>query len=204
MGSSGNDNAAKQAQYNEEERQRQIAKSTGRINAIFSDPARTGQYDRLAADTTAFLTDDLNRQKQANDRQLKFAMARSGQHGGSVSADANRTLGESYLRGIVEAQRRGNAAGADLRMADEQARSNMLAMAQSGLDATTAASQSANMLRGNLQSAQAGSTANGIAGFFDQFSDTYRKSQDAAERRRGERWAYNTIYQPGFGYGGNG
>lgn len=199
----GSDKAAREAEQQEKERQARIAATTAQINSIFGDPNRTAQYDRLAADTTAFLTDDLNRQKADNDRNMTFAMARSGQHGGSVSADASQNLGESYMRGLVEAQRRGNAAGADLRMQDEQARSNLLAMAQSGLDATTAASQSANMLRNNLASAQAGSTAQGITGFFDSFADVYKRSRDDAATRRGELWAYNTIYQPGFGYGGN-
>lgn len=203
MGGGSNDKAAKQAERNEKERQAQIAESTGRINSIFTDPRRTGQYDKLAQDTTAYMTEDLNRQKADTDRALKFSLARSGQTGGSVMADQTKNVGQTYLRGVLEAQRRGAAAGADLRSADEQARANLLLAAQSGTDATTATSQGLSQLQSNLDTARAGANAQGMGDMFSQFSDFYRKSQDEAARRRGEKYAYNTIYQPGFGYGGN-
>jgi hypothetical protein len=197
----GNDKASKQAEQNERERQAKINDSVSRINAIFNDPSRQGQYDQLAGDTTAFLTGDIDRQKAVADRQLKFAMARNGQAGGSVQVDQNKRMGEDYLRAVIEAQRRGNAAGADLRAADEQSRGNLLGMAQAGLDATTAASQSANLLRNNLLSGKATSTAGGMADVFGGFADVYTKSQEAKGLRRGQLYDYRTTYQPGFGYG---
>src|SRR5690606_35003441 len=168
---SGSNKAQKQAERNERERQAKIDASVGRINAIFNDPARQGQYDQLAADTTAFLTGDIDRQKADTDRQLRFAMARNGQVGGSVQVDQNKRLGEDYMRAVIEAQRRGNAAGADLRAADEASRGNLLAMAQSGLDATTAASQSANLMRNNLLSGKANATAGAMGDVFGNFAD---------------------------------
>src|SRR6185436_12160507 len=112
MGSSSN-SAQKQADKNEKERQAQIAQSTTAINSAFAD--RAPSYDKLAADTTTFYTNDLNKQKQLADRRNKFALASSGQIGGSLQADTTRHTGEDYLKGVVEAQRRGSSAGANLR-----------------------------------------------------------------------------------------
>ncbi|NII54403.1 hypothetical protein [Luteibacter sp. SG786] len=201
MGGGGND-AAKQAQRAEEQRQRNIQASTGKVNAVFNDPSRTAQYDQLAKDTTAFYRTDLDRQKAETDRNLRFSLARSGLVGGSVQADQNRKVGEDYLKGVIEATRRGAAAGADLRAQDETSRANLIAMAQNGLDATTAANNAAQALRSNLESGRATATANAFGDAFGDFAGIYKQSQDAAALRAGQKYAYNTLYQPGFGYGG--
>ncbi|MGA0588096.1 hypothetical protein ACO2Q2_13345 [Dyella sp. KRB-257] len=197
----GSNNAAKQAQANEDARNRQIADSTAQINAIFDNPARTGAYDQLASDTTKYYTDQLNRQKAINDRQLKFTLARGGQVGGSVQSDLGARAGRDYLNGVLEATRRGNAAGAALRSQDEQSRANLIAAAQGGLDATSAASQAAGALRTNLQSGQAGATANAFGDAFGDFANIYQRSQDAKALRDGYATGAG-LYQPGFGAGG--
>jgi hypothetical protein len=198
MGGSSN-SASRQAEQQERERQAAIAASTGRINKIYNDPARQGQYDQLVRDTQQFYQRDLDRQKGDTDRQLKFALARGGQTGGSVSIDQNKQVGEDYLRGVLEANRRAQGAGADLRQADEQARSNLLAMAQSGLDATTASSQAAASMRNNLLSGQSGATAQGLGNMFGSMSDVFRQSRDAAEMRRGQKFGMQQLYSPMFG-----
>lgn len=197
----GSNKASKQAQKAEDQRQQNIATSTGQINDIFNDPARTGQYDKLATDTTAFYRNDLDKQQADATRNTKFALARSGLTGGSVQADQNTKLGEDYLQGVVKASRLGQQAGANLRASDETSRSNLIAMAQNGLDATTASSNAATALRSNLESGQAGATATSIGDAFGDFANVYKQSQDAAALRNGQKYAYNTLYQPGFGYG---
>lgn len=204
MGSSSNNRAQREAQAQEEARQRAIQQSVGQINAVFNDPARQGQYDQLVRDTAAFYNRDLDRQKVDTDRQLRFALARSGQTGGSVAIDQNKRVGDDYLRGVLEANRRAQEAGANLRQADEQARGNLLAMAQGGLDATTGAQQAAQSLRNNLLAGQAGATANQLGNMFGQFGDFFRNSRDNAAWRRGMNTATQDIYRPMFGPGGGG
>lgn len=201
MGGGGND-AAKEANRAEARRQANIAQSTSQINSIFNDPARTGQYDKLAADTTAFYRTDLDKQQADATRNTRFALARSGQIGGSVQADKNRQLGEDYLQGVIKATRLGQQAGANLRAQDETSRANLIAMAQNGLDATTGASNAAAALRSNLESGRSTATANQLGDVFGDFANIYKQSQDAAALRAGQKYAYNTLYTPGFGYGG--
>ena len=197
----GGGNAQKEAEAQERERQARIGASVSRINSVFDNSGREREIGDFLDATRGFYQNDLDRQKSSTDRSLKFAMARSGLTGGSASADANRRVGEDYLRGTLEADRRAQAAAADLRASDEQSRMNLIAMAQSGLDATTGASQAASALRNNLLSGKATSTAQGLGDMFSSFSDIYRRSQEDAARRRGEQYVYNVLYQPGFGQG---
>lgn len=201
MGGGGND-AAKEANRAEAQRQANIKRSTAQINDIFNDPSRTGQYDKLASDTTAFYRNDLDKQQADATRNTKFALARSGQIGGSVQADQNTKLGEDYLQGVIKASRLGAQAGANLRASDETSRANLISMAQNGLDATTASQNAAAALRSNLESGQSTATANQFGDAFGDFADLYKQSQDAAALRSGQKYAYNTLYTPGFGYGG--
>ncbi|GAB3744799.1 hypothetical protein [Lysobacter olei] len=191
---------AARAERLERERQERIKQTTGEINALFDDPRRSAQYGQLSKDTTDFLVGDLDRQKVVADRNTKFAMARSGQTGGSVSADANRELGENYLRSVVEATRRGNAEGARLRASDEDARARMIAMVQGGMDAGNAALQANSLLRSNLDTAGSAARAQGMGDAFGQFTDLWRKSQEAAATRRGDLYGYQGVYgRPGPG-----
>ncbi|MGO1069319.1 hypothetical protein [Lysobacter sp. CA199] len=198
----GSNNASQQAERNERERQAKIAAGTAQVNALFGDPNRAAQYDQLGKDTTEFYTQDLNRQKKENDLQTKFALARNHQVGSSVQTDTAKQQGEEYLRGVIEAQRRGAQAGADLRASDEGARSNLLAMVQSGLDANTAASQSASMLRSNLESNKAASTAQGLGDIFATGADLFRRSREAKQNRQNVNDFYGGYLRGGFGYGG--
>lgn len=201
MQSSGN-KAAKAAAQTEATRQSNIANSTQQVNDIFNDPARTSQYDQLAADTTSFYRNDLDKQQADATRNTKFSLARSGQIGGSVQADTNAKLGEDYLQGVIKASRLGQSAGASLRASDETSRANLISMAQNGLDATTAANNAASALQSNLQSGQSTATAGALGDAFGDFANIYKQSQDAAALRNGQKYAYNTLYTPGFGYGG--
>lgn len=201
MGGGGN-NAQKAAERQERERQAAIGQSVGQINSVFDNPNRKREIDDFVGATREFYLQDLNRQKGLNDRDLKFSLARSGQTGGSVAIDQNREAGEMYSRGLLDVDRRAQGAGADLRAQDEQGRMNLLAMAQSGLDATTASQQAANAMRNNLEAGKATSRAQGLGEAFGGFADIIKRSRDQAAERRGYRDIYNAFYQPGFGYAG--
>ena len=201
MGGGGN-SAAKEANRAEADRQRRIQDSTAKVNAIFDDPNRTAQYDKLAQDTTDFYRNDLDRQQANTLRSTKFALARSGQVGGSVQSDTNQKIGEDYLQGVIKASRLGQQAGANLRAQDETSRANLIGMAQNGLDATTATSNAAAALRSNLESGQSTAMAGALGDAFGDFAGLYKQSQDAAALRAGQKYGYGAIYQPGFGYGG--
>lgn len=200
--SGGSSNSAQRAaERAEAERQARITASVGRINTAFDNPQRAQELGDYLGATRQFYMDDLNRQKGDTDRNLKFAMARNGQTGGSVSIDNARRVGEDYTRGVVEADRRAQSAVADLRSQDEQSRLGLIQMAQSGLDSTTASSRALSALQNNMQAGRSTATAQGMTDAFGSFANIYRRSQEDAARRRGEE-QYGLRYQAGFGYGG--
>lgn len=202
MSGSPDNSAQREAQREEQARQARTTASVGRINQAFDDPRRAQQIGDFLGATRSFYMNDLNRQKADTDRGLKFAMARSGNTGGSVAIDNARRVGEEYSRGVIEADRRAQGAAADLRAQDEQSRLNLIGLAQSGMDATTGNSRALQALQNNLQAGRATATAQGLGDAFGVFANLFRRSQEEAARRRGERYVYNTVFPGGFGYSG--
>src|SRR5688572_13323237 len=113
MGSSNKSaqKAQQQADAAEAARRKAVENAQRAITAIYSNPARETDIRDVEGATRDYLQGDLNRQNTTAARELKFALARSGQTMGSVDVDQNRTLAENFLRGAVEVQRRANAAG---------------------------------------------------------------------------------------------
>lgn len=194
MGSGGSDKATKQATANEAQTKAQIAQATSGINAIYDNPSRTAEYDKLGADTTKFYTQDVNDQNAIAERKLKFSLARSGQAGGSVQADEGAMLGKDYDKAIIEAQRKGNSAESNLKSADESSRMNLLAMAQSGLDAGTATSQATSSLQNNLLSGEASSTADSLSSMFGDLGSVYQNSEDQKAARAGQLYGFGGLF----------
>jgi hypothetical protein len=200
----GSNNDAKDIYYEQQRaeraRERSIAQATGRVNAVFDAPERlAGREDFLAALRDNYMR-DLNRQKGLADRRLKFSMARSGLSGGSASVDANRTLGEDFTEGLLDAENRSQAGLADLEAQDEQSRLNILQMVRQGLDSTTAAQRAGAAMRTNIESTKTQNLMNGLGEVFGNTAGIYKQQQEAQERRRGARDAGVSIYGPKSNY----
>lgn len=198
--SGGSSNSAQRAaEAAERERQAQIRGSVGRINEAFDNPNRQREIGDYLGATRQFYMNDLNRQKGETDRNLKFAMARSGQTGGKVAIDSAARVGQDYNRGVIESDRRAQSAAADLRSQDEGSRLGLIQMAQSGLDATTGSSRALSALQNNLQAGRSTATAQGLGDAFGTFANLFKRSQEAAAARRGEKYVYGTLYGQGGG-----
>ncbi len=202
MGGSSGSKAANAASQTEAWRTSNINRATDQVNRMYSAPSRQAGYDDFLGATRDFYGGELGRQKEQADRSLKFAMARSGLAGGSAAVDANRRLGEDYQRGVLDAERLAQGALADLKASDETSRQNLLSQVAGGMSLTSGATQSAQALQGNLQAAQGRLRADSLGEIFGGLADVYNRSREAAADRRGFRDVYNTLYQPGFGYGG--
>lgn len=133
---------------------------------------------------------DLNRMevdRQATDaeRVNRFGLARSGLMGGSAQIDSVADINRRTNEGLMRAGGIADQASADLRTADEQARANLISLAQSGIDTGTAASQALNSLKvnnANATSARAGAT---VGGLFNDLSQAYLMNQANAGRMAG-------------------
>ena len=175
--------AAATAKAAEDARQGRISGNVADINSAFA--GRQGQYDALGAALRERLNGQLALQRGEATRQSKFALARGGLTGGSAAVDAGRTLARENQEGVLGAERQARAGVADLQGRDEQSRTSLISLAQSGNDIGNAAAQTAAGLRANLASAESADPTKGLGEVFGQTAQTYRAQQDAAARRRG-------------------
>ena len=196
MGFGGSNKASEEAQRAEAERLAAIQKTQGAVNAVFDGPARAADISNFVSATRDYYTDDLNRQKADTDRQLRFALARNGQIGGSTQVDQSKEFGRTYARGLLDVERKAQGAGAGIEAADQDARARLLSLATTGLDATTAASQSAAALRTNLQAGAGERNMGSLGDAFSSFKSFIDRSKETADRRRAntESGFFRAIY----------
>ena len=193
--------AADEAAAAEKARQAAIAATQGRVNAVFDSPERQAEIERAIAAQREFETGILNQKKSDTDRQLKFALARNGQVGGSTQVDQQRRFGQDYANALLGVERSAQGFGANIRSADQDARARLISLATAGLDATTGAQQAAEAMRVNLQAGNANRNAEGVANAFVNFNDFLKSSRERADRQRADRVAGFNYYQP-TSYGG--
>ena len=198
MGSSSN-RAGEAAQRAEDQRQAAIRATQGRINQVFDGGNRAADIADFVGATRDYFTRDLNRQKAEQDRQIKFALARGGMIGGSTQLDQSAKLGEDYSRGLLDVDRRARGAGAELEAADQDARARLISLATQGLDATTAASQSAAAMRSNLEAGRSTSLAGGLGDAFSGMTDFLRQARENAARARTNRETGFSLYNTQYG-----
>lgn len=189
--------AAKDAATAEAQRQARISQNVSDINSAFA--GREGQYQDFGNALRSQYDDALALQRGEAQRQNKFALARGGLTGGSAAIDAGRQLQRENDQGVLQAERQVQKGVADLRSSDEQARTQLIGLAQSGNDIGNAGAQTAAIMRANLQGAGTTNPAMALGDVFGQTAQTYRAMQDAAQRRRGLKEAQ--LYAGSFARG---
>ena len=202
-GSSSSERIARQQEQREQERLATIRQGTGAVNSIFDNPNREAEINEVLAARRGLYGDELGRQKADADRQLKFALARSGLAGSRQSVDSSRRLGDAHQRGTVDAENRALSSANDLRMADEDARAQLIAMVQSGADVTTASNAAMARMQQNVAGARTSGNVSALGDVFGGFSDMYKRSRERAAERAAQsdlQTHYNTAGI--FGYGG--
>lgn len=192
----GSDTASREATQREREERARVNSGISRINRLIDSPEReAGRQDFLRAVQGEFMR-ALNDSKENVDRENTFALARSGQIGGSLQRDVTVDSGKAYQEGILRAERGAQESVASLRSADEDTRSRLIGMVQSGADIGNASAAGATQLRNNLQAAQAGVRADQIGDVFATFTKLAQKSREQGEYRRGLQQGVN-LYEPG-------
>lgn len=200
--SGGSDRASREAQRNEEARQAAIRGTQGAVNNVFDSPGRAADIADYVGALREHWTGDLNKQKSDTDRELKFALARSGQAGGSTQIDQNRNVAEDYTKGLLTVDRKARGAGAQLEASDEDARARLISLATTGLDATSAASMAASAMRTNLESGRSAAELQGLGTVFGSgLQDYFKQVADRDQRRKANKDLGYSLYGS-TGYGG--
>ena len=189
------DKTVKEAERAEAERQANLTAAQRRIESIFGSPQREQQIQDFVGSQRSYLQSDLDRTHGDNQRELKFATARSGLSGGSVDVDKNRRLSELYLRGIAEAERRAQNSGAELRSQDQASKQSLMASVLSGGDVSTAAQNAAQMMRTNATLAKKDVGVNAFDTLFGNLGGYYKNSREAAGERRASS-EFGSLFGP--------
>lgn len=199
-GGGGGDPGA-EARQQEADRQARIKAATEEINRVFNqqqlDSAvgatkRDGLYQEQKSAVYDLNKREVDRQASDAERLNRFGLARTGLMGGSVNVDSVADLNRRTNEGLMRAGGIADQASADLKTADERTRSNLISLAQSGIDSGTAAQQALKGLEvnaANAASARAGST---VGGLFDDMSQAYLFNQQNQGRQAaqlpGSQW----------------
>jgi len=131
---------------------------------------------------------EVDRQAVEAERANRFGLARSGLAGGSVDVDSTKELDRRTNEGLMRAGGIADQSAADFRVADEQTRSNLISMAQSGIDTGTAAQMALGGLKANSDSvaqARAGAT---VGSLFNDLSQAYLMNQVNAGKTAGQQY----------------
>lgn len=204
MGASDNSGRiARQQEQQEQQRLAAIKQGIGGVNAVYDSPERQAQINDYLEANRKLYFDELAKQQGDATRQTKFALARNGTAGSRQQIDAAADMGEAHNKGVINADRQAQGAANNLRMSDEDSRNNLIALVQSGLDATTASQRANSTLRVNLEGAKSGMGVDALGQVFGGFSDLYKRSKDRDEERRAYK-DLGTIYGTAgqWGYGG--
>lgn len=156
------------------------------------DPVGGNPRDKLYADQKTAVYDlnkrEVDRQAAEAERLNRFGLARTGLMGGSVNVDSVADLDRRTNEGLMRAGGIADQAAADLKTQDERTRSNLISLAQSGIDTGTAAQQALKGLEvnsANAASARAGST---VGRLFDDLSQAYLANQVNQGRQTGMQY----------------
>jgi len=174
---------------------------------VDGDPANS--RDKLYADQRSAVYDlnkrEVDRQASEAERMNRFGLARTGLMGGSVNVDSVADLNRRTNEGLMRAGGIADQASADLKTADERTRSNLISLAQSGIDTGTAAQQALKGLEvnsANAAGARAGST---VGGLFNDMSQAYLINQQNQGRQAGMQYGnqWTGVSSPTQRYQGN-
>ncbi|OYY58625.1 MAG: hypothetical protein B7Y55_02135 [Polynucleobacter sp. 35-46-207] len=192
----------------EADRQRRIAAATDQINSIFNGSNRDTMYNQQKSAVYDLNKAEVDRQAQVAERANRFGLARSGLVGGSADVDSNAELNRRTNEGLIRTGGIADQSAADLKLQDEKTRSNLISMAQSGIDTGSAATMALNGLSVNADQAAAQRNGATIGSLFGDLSQAYLVNQQAGGMANavngnpfGQQW-YG-VSSPKTSYGGS-
>lgn len=157
---------------------------------VDGDPANS--RDKLYADQKNAVYDlnkrEVDRQSTEAERLNRFGLARAGLMGGSVNVDSVSDLDRRTNEGLMRAGGIADQASADLKTADERTRSNLISLAQSGIDTGTAAQQALKGLEVNAANASGARAGSTVGSLFNDMSQAYLMNQQNQGRQAGAQY----------------
>lgn len=176
-------NAAAAAQQQSNANTNLINSNVNQINGAFAN--RAPQYQQFLSSTQNLYQQQLQQQNAIATRNLKFALARGGQTGGSLAADQGAELGREQSAGAITAQQKAEGALSGLESQDQSQRLQLIGEAQSGANVGNAAALTAQALQSNLGAATSTANANNLGDVFGGISSTVSQMQNQQQVLKG-------------------
>lgn len=191
----------------EAERERKIADTVSQINTIFgivpeggqaantsavdytgdnnidiseaqkNRTARDAEYTTTKDDIMSYFTSRLDDQQTDVRRGLKHDLARSGLTGGSAELDAKEKIRERSDDAVLNFTNEADAAATSLRSNDEDARLNLIAQVQAGMNNESAVAGALQSLRNNASEAKQTALSQPVGDLFSDIAGIYKKRQ---------------------------
>lgn len=166
-------------------RDKRIADTQGQIDRVYASPARQQQYTSYGNALRGYYGEQLGRRRTDEARNLKFALAKGGQTGGSVAVDSGKRLGDEFYEAALGQERNVQGSVNALKNADEQQRLALRAQAGQGLSVTQGASRGLEAQRSTLAAADSQARSVGLGDVFTGTAATYRNINERAALQRG-------------------
>ncbi len=205
-GGGGGGDPGAEARRQEQERQARVKAATEIINNIFENKIQNSRDKQYSAHRNAVYDInkiDLDKQAAQAERANRFGLARSGLLGGSANIDSVADINRRTNEGLMKVGGIAGQAEADLKTADERTRSNLLSMAQSGIDTGTASQQALKGLEVNSANAAGARSASTIGRLFDDMSQAYLMRQIAQSQQLPYSRGASGGFNPRMTYGGD-
>jgi len=193
MGGGGGDDGYQQRQAAIEAK-KQAARDA--LNAQFGTAQeRDPVYQTVRDNTFDAGKTRLDEQRDEAARKLKFELFARGLNSGSEDVNQNALLGRTYSNGLLDLGAKADAAKADFRGDDENARLGLLQSIDSGVDQGSAISSAINSMKTNSDKAAAQASGTTLGDVFANTGLLYNKSQTALGKQAGTEW-WNTQGAP--------
>lgn len=184
---------AQQARSDEQARQQRIREGTSSINALFDKQFNDGFFDKRRQAYLGYATPQLDEQYGDSQKQLTYALTRSGLLDSSARGEEAARLQKRYDLGKQSIADQAVGEATTARNAVEDARANLIAMLNATGDA-----------QGAAQAALARSTALSQPGTYSPLAQLFQDSTGMlAQQAAAERAAYYSggAYAPRFNTG---
>lgn len=166
-------------------RERRIGDAQAQIDRVYDSPARAQQLQTYATALRGHYGQQLGQRRADESRNLKFALAKAGQTGGSVAVDSGRRLQQEFYDAALDRERSVQSSVARLKAQDEASRASLRAQAASGLGVTQAATRALQTQSSSIAGANAEARGAGLGDVFGQTAATYRAINERAALQRG-------------------